>query len=250
LLPGQWASVRVWFGGARARAVLDAPRPIASTPGYPPVAEVEALAAAATPVTDDAGVSTWLSSRGLNLPAVARLGLAHALPEESPLPPWARRGRFSWAASGHRLLVPLWGAHGHITSFRARSIVCGGEACAERSIKALAPAGFSVGGLLMANSTAIHLLRDGRRPARVVITEGEPDFLTWATRCQKDDAVLGVVSGSWTNEIANRIPTGTRVIVRTHHDSEGDAYAGKIHRSVAGRCPVLRSTDGEDADRS
>jgi hypothetical protein len=34
-------------------------------------------------------------------------------------------------------------------------------------------------------------------------------------------AIFGITSGSWSDELAARIPSGTRIIVRTHHDQAG-----------------------------
>jgi hypothetical protein len=95
------------------------------------------------------------------------------------------------------------------------------------------------------------MLATGRSPARptcplrVVVVEGEPDFLTWATRFSDADedvpVVLGVLSGGWSNDMAMRIPDDARVVIRTHHDPAGDAYADVVRESLGPRCEVLRS---------
>jgi len=77
-----------------------------------------------------------------------------------------------------------------------------------------------------------------------VIAEGEPDWLTWASRQADSDeqgpAVFGVESGSWTAEIAARIPDSTRIVIRTHLDASGETYARKIATTLSPRCRVLR----------
>jgi hypothetical protein len=76
----------------------------------------------------------------------------------------------------------------------------------------------------------------------VIITEGAPDFLTVATHygcTEYAPAVLGVVSGSWSDELAARIPTECRVVVRVHRDEAGAKYLAAIRRSLSGRCRVL-----------
>jgi hypothetical protein len=104
----------------------------------------------------------------------------------------------------------------------------------------------------MADALALEVLRTGARPEwiaeplRVVIAEGEPDFLTWATMHALKSptpayAVLGVIAGSWGDAIAARIPNGSRVIIRTDHDEAGEKYATDIIRTLARRCTVLRS---------
>ena len=88
-------------------------------------------------------------------------------------------------------------------------------------------------------------------PLRIVISEGEPDWLTWATRfadsAEDAPAVLGIWSGAWSPEIAARIPSGARVIVRTHPDEAGDGYCRAIVSTLLGRCDVRRLTGGEHA---
>jgi len=141
-------------------------------------------------------------------------------------------------------------------SLRARSI----EAHCPKGQKAAAAAAGdgSATGLVLADSAAREVLGGGAPPRwwpeglplRLVVTEGEPDFLTWATRYgdAADDApgVLGVWSGGWTTEIATRIPDGTTVLVRTHADEKGDRYAGQIWRDLAARCTVKRQPRGND----
>lgn len=51
-------------------------------------------------------------------------------------------------------------------------------------------------------------------------------------------AVLGVLSGSWSQEVAARIPSGCRVIIRTHNDSAGQKYCREIAESLCDRCHV------------
>jgi len=144
----------------------------------------------------------------------------------------------------------MWDARGRHVSLRARSLGANPELAKE-----LAPTGFAAKGLVLADPLAVQLL-EGRLPAwwdrhDIVITEGCPDFLVWASR-QRDGieagpAVFGVVSGSWTDELAARIPSGARVVVRTHHDSAGEQYARTIADSLMTRCKVFRSPAGGEA---
>jgi hypothetical protein len=83
---------------------------------------------------------------------------------------------------------------------------------------------------------------------RVVVTEGEPDLWTWSTRQRRGMApdartwaVLGVVNGSWNEDLAARVPSGCKVSVRTHADAAGDKYAERIRRTLAKRCEVRRA---------
>jgi 5S rRNA maturation endonuclease (ribonuclease M5) len=128
--------------------------------------------------------------------------------------------------------------------------------------KALASVGVGHGaGLVMADPMGLALLRgtredDGVRwDGRVVIVEGEPDL--WAVaasggnRIQRHGdgfqtfAAFAVEAGSWTAEIAARIPDGARVLVWTDLDDAGDRYAAAVNASLTHRCDVLRATRPE-----
>jgi hypothetical protein len=109
----------------------------------------------------------------------------------------------------------------------------------------MAANGFGRAGLVMANAVASHLLAYpvSEDPGRsLVIEEGETDWLTgclaWARANER--AIFGVTSGAWTHDLAQRIPRGARVTIRTDNDAAGDALANKIAKTLHGRCTVLR----------
>ena len=167
---------------------------------------------------------------------------------DAQLPSWARFRRRSWALTGHRIVTPLYDATGNMRSLRAWRWA-GGD-----TPKRLAPAGFTCAGLVMADALGLLLLQTGERPAWwpphvplvAVVVEGEPDYLTRATLASDADetapAVFGLVSGSWSDEVAERIPTDTVVTLRTDTDLAGATYAHVVARSLAPRCPVRRLT--------
>lgn len=217
---------------------------------YPPADEIGALWSACRAVTDDPEVGAWLSGRGLSPEAVARYDVARALPATASPPPWAsyrgdpeKRARPTpWPALGYRLIVPLYDAAGVIRSVRARALA------PTDGPKALPPAGYAAKGLVMADPLASMVLALGSWPEhadkRVVISEGEPDFLTWASRGTgaRTLAVLGLAgSGQWTRAIAERIPAGSTVILRTDQDDAGDRYAEQITATLWGRCTILET---------
>jgi hypothetical protein len=100
----------------------------------------------------------------------------------------------------------------------------------------------------MADGPALSRLTGGS-PARVgrvrvVIVEGEIDYLTRATSYTDSEtapAVFGVIAGAWSGDIAARIPDGALVAIRTDHDAAGDKYAEEIRSTLAQRCEVRRS---------
>ena len=207
----------------------------------PPDGEILQIWAYCTPVTADRAVSAWLRHRGLDPEAIEAWNSARVLPGGS-LPDWTRTKAGWWSQTGHRLILPLRGATGELESLRARSIL------PESSLKAVSPWGYQVSGLVLADFAATEILA-GRTPVwwkgDLAIVEGEPDFLTWV-HLQRDSnedgpAIVGVFSGSWSDEIARRIPDGTRVVVRVHHDAAGDKYATQIVKTLRSRCTLLRS---------
>jgi DNA primase len=228
----------------RARATPAPPE----QPKYPPADEVAAVWAIARPVGDDAEAADYLASRGLDVDAIELGDLARVLPRDAELPRWASIGRRPWTATGHRLAVPVYDAAGAMHAVR------GWRWCDGETPKRLASAGHSVCGLVLADPLARQLFATGAAPTWwpaelpivVVIAEGEPDYLAWATRTREADemppAVLGIPGASaWTAEIAARIPNGARVILRTDHDAAGEKYAAEMARTIGKRCTLLRA---------
>ena len=217
---------------------------------FPPAEEIGAFWSMCHPVSDDPEIVRWLEGRGLSAEAIGRYDVARALPREAHLPPWAsyrgdpalRPNAEPWTALGYRLIVPLHDEAGVIRSVRARAVG------PTDGPKALPPTGYAAKGLVMADPLAAMMLALGSWPEhaekRVVVSEGEPDFLTWASRGTgaRTLAVLGIAgAGTWTKEIADRIPDGSTVIIRTDQDDAGDRYAEQITASLWGRCTVLES---------
>ncbi len=219
---------------AAARARQGEPEP---EPEYPPIAEVERLWSEAGPVDADPDVAAYLDGRAIPATSVAARDVLRALRPAQPLPRWARyrgdqeRAR-TWLESGHRILVRVWDHLGDLRSVRAWRI---GD---DPTPKRLPPSGYRAGGLVLANGAAREVLRGAWGPCRVVIVEGEPDWALWCTRTGVP--VIGVLSGSWTAELAARVPFGSEVLVRTHTDPAGDKYARQVIDSLRGRATLRR----------
>jgi DNA primase len=112
----------------------------------------------------------------------------------------------------------------------------------------MAPKGYDKAKLVFACPFARLVLKHGAKPSwwaddaptfRVVVAEGEIDFLTCAADASDANehaaAVLGVTSGSWTAELAARVPDGAVVVVATDDDKGGEAYARRIVDTLAPR---------------
>lgn len=258
------------------QAVARAPRPPPPPPrprAFPPVDEVRDLWNACAPCEADLDVATWLRSRGIDVANVDRFSLARALPPALDVPRWAAyRGdaaeALPWSALGYRAIVPMYDAAGELRSVRARYV---GPSVAGQP-KALPPSGHATKGLVMLNPLAVMLFQvaawrsrgsedalahggDGW-PAwserRVLVCEGEPDFLSWAARSSAPSslAILGIGgSGQWTETLAERIPDGGVALLRTDEDNAGDAYAVEIAATLRGRCAVRESNPDARAVR-
>jgi hypothetical protein len=237
---------------------------------YAPRAEVDALWAAALPLVSyrptgspggpgvdvvpaDLEVYDLLQKRCICPELVADRDVARVLAVGAPLPRWARyRGprpaSLPWPELGYRLVLPVYDHHGLMRGVRAWRV--GGDA---DDPKRLPPAGCRADGLVLACPVGRAMLATGRPPEgwpggqtfRVLVAEGEPDYLMWATywtdACAHPPAVLGLPgSGAWSADLAARIPSGAEVFVRTDPDDAGDTYAEHINALIGRRCVVRR----------
>lgn len=186
---------------------------------YPPRAEVDAMWAAGTQL-DEAAIA-WATSRGLD---PAQIGeFARSLPTNAELPRWASYRGQTWIKTGHRVVVPVFDPEGNMRSVRAIRVTNGD------SPKRLPPGGFKAAGLVMACEAALAMFRGTFAPQRVLIVEGEPDFLTAATVSMDGVcARIGITSGSWSSAFAARVPPKARVYLGTHDDPTGEKYATAI----------------------
>jgi hypothetical protein len=221
---------------------------IERVPARPPKAEVEALWGASQPVGSDAEVRAWFAHRfGADCASFLERAeiwhLARAMPEDLHLPRWAWSRGGPWTQTGHRILFRLWDHTGKAVSIRARCVD------PARVPKSLAPAGFSVRSLVLADPLGAQLLAgdvpEWWESRDIVISEGEPDWLLWSAGQREAElqgpACLGIEAGAWCQEIADRIPDGAKIALRTHGDAAGRRYARQIVESLRGRCRVFRT---------
>ena len=222
------------------------------SPARPSHPEVAALWAASLLVSGTPEATAWFTYRyghsaAWSLQQADLWDIVRVIPADLRLPRWARSQGGPWTHSGHRLIFRLWDHTGQAVSLRARST--------DTTVapKSLAPSGFSVKGLVLADPLAQQLLGGTCptwwQPHQVIVAEGEPDWLLWALRQRETDeqgpAVFGIESGAWSPQIAARISTGSSVVIRTHHDEPGERYAQQIAASLQGRCRIFRSNAGE-----
>jgi hypothetical protein len=236
-----------------ARPTVLTPTHADPSPARPHQHEVAALWSASLPVSAAPEATAWFTHRygpaaAWSLQQADLWDLARVIPAGLRLPRWARSRGGPWTRTGHRIIFRLWDHTGQAVSLRARSVE------ATTAPKSLAPSGYSVKGLVLADPLAQQLLGGTCptwwQPRQVIIAEGEPDWLLWALRQRETDeqgpGVLGIESGAWSPQIAARIPTGASVVIRTHHDEPGERYAQQIAASLHGRCRIFRSSAGEE----
>lgn len=232
-----------WIDPSETRQRVLSIRPSPELYPRPPASEIAELWKATVPVADDPEVARYLlEERGIDPVRVADFDIARALPPVWRPPDWARCCGRSWS-SGWRLILRLWSPYGRLESVHARHIA-GGKP------KGASPSAFAMAGLVMADDLAKRVLA-GDPTARalvaevgIVVQEGATDFLSRAVLSSDADesapAVLAIMSGSWSEELAGRIPSGVRMAVRTHDDPAGDRYAEQIAATLAHRCRLIR----------
>jgi len=187
---------------------------------------------AAQPVTADQTVGNYLASRAIDPGRTAELDLARVIRADAPLPSWATYKGRSWTETGHRLILQTFDAHGRFVGLRAWRV--GGD---DETPKRLPQAGFTVRGLVVANQQACDMLRHGY-PGTVIVVEGEPDGLVHMLRNRY--AVVAITSGSWSQELADRVAFGSEVVIRTHCDEAGEKYGDHIRKTLRDRVQVWR----------
>jgi hypothetical protein len=251
----QKSRVRAWVQEWTRTGQGEAPRPrlaveVDAPPSYPPADEVFAFWQALSSIEQDRRIAEWLErKRGLNVAAVAASGICRALPHSLACPGWAAkpaiegvRDAIPWSRTAYRAIFPMFDAQGAMRNLLARYA---GTPQSERAPKSRAAAGYQRRGLVLASRDGCRLLRGrlaGER-LRVVIAEGEMDVLAFATGSDRGGlepdrgglAILGIVSGSWTAELAARIPDGARVLIATHNDRDGEKYSRAITETLIER---------------
>ncbi len=228
-----------------------APAPTSTRPHtteYPPQSEIASLWGMCVPLAGGQPSVESLRQRAINPWIVRRYDLArHLTRRPESLPGIARTAHSDWLQLGYTLIIPVYDWTLQMRSLRAWR-------CSDnrRMAKRLPPAGYSSQRLIMANRAALELLSSdqGENPYEdLIIVEGEPDYLTRAT-VDFDRPVIGVFSGSWSNDFAKRVPDNTSVYIRTHCDKAGDKYAGQICDTLEWRCVCYRRTDRERPDEN
>jgi hypothetical protein len=203
---------------------------------YPPASEVSALLEACGSVADDLEVSAHLVGRGLDPELVDATGMALALPRTARLRAWGAYRGSPWTSTGHRIVLPARDATGAVRSVRVWRVTEG------ETPKRLPPGGHRATGLFLACPMTVAWLTGTYVPARVLVVEGEPDALHAALwPMSEPTAVIGIVSGSWSRELAARFLPSQRIFVWTHIDPAGEEYAKEVIRSTRARgCAVER----------
>jgi len=172
-------------------------------------------------------------SRRIDPIEVSLRDLARSIPDGISLPDWARYGGSTWTSTGHRMLLRVYDHRGQFRSVRAWRVIDGDTP------KRLPPAGRRASALVLANRMALGMLRRQVCPLDLVIVGGEPDFLVACTAWRPGVAVIGIGSGSWSDDFARAIPLRTRVVVATHNDKAGDRYAETVIETL-GKRPIWR----------
>lgn len=228
------------------------PPPPPRTPEYLPASELSKFTNLLVPIDnpDAKDIRAWLMGRKIDPNRMDDLRVIKALPPKAPAPSWAQCKGKPWARAGYRLIAPLYDVNGRMRSFHARAVV------RDLDPKGANPAGYELGGLLLACPLAQLWLRDVKlgddetfarnwvKRVGIVITEGLPDWLfqltTYSDADQDAPITLGIVSGSWTQNFADKIPDKCRVLMVMDRDKSGDLYAAQIGKTLSNRVDIRR----------
>lgn len=185
----------------------------------PTLEEVVAFLRACQPAASDPAVAAYLEGRHID-PAKASAGAV-------PLGLANRWWPLSWSRSW-RLVVPAFDATGRLRTLHARAVD-------GSTPKTRWPMNSDASGVVFANLAGRAFLRGTSAPARLLVTEGLPDFLDASSQADADMAVLSVESGSTPvfTALRPRLPAVTRVYVSTHADLAGDRYAQGVADALA-----------------
>ena len=197
----QMSKVHEWLRSNPIAATAPKPKVEPATLRSKHASEVSIIWTAAGRVDEDSQVSGWLSGqRKLDPKVLADLDLCKRLPHDAERFEWC-----SWWKKGHRLLLPVYGPTGDVEAIRARWTLI----TKPRTGKSAHPKGWGTGamtGCVYANPVAVEMLSgELTEPTTLVVVEGEPDFLTWASR-RPDLSVVGIWPGAWSEAIAAKVP--------------------------------------------
>ena len=213
----------------------------------PPAAELASVWASGEQVP--AEVLACLSGKsrpGIVAARAIELDLMRLLPRGAELPEWA--GHWS---RGHRVIVKAFDASGRWVTLRARTP----GAPPDGVPKEFPPRGFEVGGTVLACGLAQRLL--AREPNAlevvrrngIVLTEGTPSWLAWASRHGADDdapAVVGYCSGAWTHAHAAAVPGGTRAVIDPDRNDAGRRMMARIAETLCDRAQIEVTKERKD----
>jgi hypothetical protein len=228
------------LGGSPSRCA-PAPRPLAAPrpkpkPLRPRLEEVRRLLGACVLVEDDAEVARFVEGRGVD-PSLVSSSIALALPRAAEVPLWAQAWRWR-----HRLVIPAYDPAGEVVSFKARDVT------EEAGAKELSPSGFGIHGLVYASASGALLLR---RPevfiverTELLIVEGGMDFVAACVASPQRPAWALPGAGHWSPELAERVPSGVRVLVAVDEGEAGERFSRAIEKAFGARCPLVRVCAG------
>jgi hypothetical protein len=263
------SEVKAFFGFADDYRVLPALRrpefrekPLAmenADANYPSLGEVETLWDACMPVDSHASAVAYLQHRDIRISTLVEHDCVRVLPDFAACPSWARFKGQDWSRTRHQLIVPLYDWMGQLRSVLARSVDFAPQ------VKSVGAVGHGRRGLVMAGSYGREVLFTGAAAhwhrlerLRVSVFEGEIDAMRAIGRGEDVEldedyrpaayrVVFGIFSGSFTRDVASRIPSGSTVVLATDDDEQGDKYAEDIEREIGTRCAYERLRPANDA---
>jgi hypothetical protein len=229
-----WRQIRAKFLGCELPQYNVKKRPYKR----PPIEQVQEIWHKSTPVYDCDELVPLLEERGLDPGELTERDLCRRI-KRGHLPLWASVAMRPWNESGHICLFPFFDHQGQLESLHARRI----SKTAERP-KGISPLSHEVAGLAFMDPLGRALFAgDGDNITKLIVAEGAPDYLTASLNFGDENvstAVIGVISGSWTNASAVQIPLSLEVIIATHTDQAGERFCRTIAESLTPEHSISR----------
>lgn len=260
--------VRAWFDPTSELAVVPPkrlprlPRSVAwenADASYPPRDQVERLWASCVPIDHDDDALAYLARRSiLRVDRLVEHDCVRVLPADVQCPDWARFDGQFWSVSGHRLVIPLYDFLGDLRSVVGRSLELSPR------VKSVGACGYQRRGLVMAATYAREMLVTGAgarmhrlEQFRLAVYEGEVNLLRGVGGGADDvlyedyqpaafRGALGIFSGSFTLDVASRVPAKTDVRIRTDDDEAGRKYADEISERLGARVSITLELEPND----
>ena len=194
---------------------------------YPPSEDVRALVRQAYAIDSPActAIAVWMKKLGVSPSLHASLGTSMALPTDAILPPGVTHKGKPWVSLGLRLIAPLCDTEGML-----RNVVAQGIGDCYQGAAVLN--GANCEGLVVACPSTRRMLMGRGTLSKLVVVDNCCSWLKMIDRNHRDHGVVGAIGllpGSWTVPLGQKIPSGCQVIFAPNVTVSTDRLRAAYH---------------------